>query len=325
MMVVDKADRALRDDLLQMQLHDLAPGQRFSGHGLGQEGKAQLAFHQREHLVGGGGLGVGLEHRAVVQEELPVKAAGHALLAQADEGVAAQLLQGQALAGQRREVPAAHQHLIKGHQLHHFQADIHLGGGGHDGKIHLAVLHGLHRLRGGVVGDAQPDAGVLGVEGPQFFRKIDVQRGLGGTDADGTVFQRGAGAQFFLRILDLYRRRRDAGIEHRTLGRQGHAPVGADEQHAVQLAFQPVHGVGDVGLVVAQHPGGFGKILILRNIIEDFVVFPVHIHGSRPSFISKSYCDHVQDTFYTFSCCSYNSNCNRELQEGNSKRVYQVV
>ena len=29
---------------------------------------------------------------------------------------------------------------------------------------------------------------------------------------------------------------------------------------AVQLAFQPVHRVGDVGLVVAQHPRGLGKV-----------------------------------------------------------------
>ena len=40
--------------------------------------------------------------------------------------------------------------------------------------------------------------------------------------------------------------------------------------------------MGDVGLVVAQHPRGLGKILILRHIIEDLVVFPVHIHGHLP-------------------------------------------
>ena len=27
----------------------------------------------------------------------------------------------------------------------------------------------------------------------------------------------------------------------------------------------------------------------------------------------------MEDTFYTFCLCSYNSNCNRELQEGNEK------
>ena len=27
----------------------------------------------------------------------------------------------------------------------------------------------------------------------------------------------------------------------------------------------------------------------------------------------------MEDTFYTFFFCSYNSNCNRELQEGNEK------
>ena len=72
-------------------------------------------------------------------------------------------------------------------------------------------------------------------------------------------------------------------------------------------------------LVVAQHPRGLGKILILRHIIEDLVVFPVHIHGHLPPFISNLHCSHVEDTFYTFCLCSYNStairNCKREIQK----------
>ena len=56
--VVDQADGAGGNDLLQMQLDDLAALQRLPGHGFRHKGKAQLAFDQREHLVGGGGLGV---------------------------------------------------------------------------------------------------------------------------------------------------------------------------------------------------------------------------------------------------------------------------
>ena len=216
----------------------------------------------------------------MIQEELPVQAAGHALVAEGDEGIAPQLFQGQALTCQRGEGSAAHQHLVKRLQLHHFQPRLDLRRGAHNGKIHLAVLHGLHRLGCGVVGDAQPDAGIVGVKGTQFLREVDVQCGLSGADADGTVFQRGAGAQLFLGVLDLHGGGRNAGIEQFALRGQGHAPVGADEQHTVQLAFQPVHGVGDVGLVVAQHTGRLGEILIFCHIIEDLIVFPIHIHGS---------------------------------------------
>ena len=70
--VVDQADGAGGNDLLQMQLDDLAALQRLPGHGFRHKGKAQLAFYQREHLVGGGGLGVGLELGVGVQEQLPV-------------------------------------------------------------------------------------------------------------------------------------------------------------------------------------------------------------------------------------------------------------
>ena len=70
-MVVDEADRAGGNDLLQMQLDNLAAGQTFFCHWFRHKGEAQLTFHQREHLVGGGGLGVGPEHGVVVEEELP--------------------------------------------------------------------------------------------------------------------------------------------------------------------------------------------------------------------------------------------------------------
>ena len=75
-----------------MELDDLTSRQRLGRHGFRHKGKAQLAFDQREHLVGGGGLGVGPEHRVVVEEELPVEAAGHALVAQGDEWVIFQFL-----------------------------------------------------------------------------------------------------------------------------------------------------------------------------------------------------------------------------------------
>ena len=202
-----------------MQLHQLSAGQQGCCHGLRHKGQPQFTFDQREHLVGGGGLGVRLQHRVVLQKELSVKAAGHALLVQADQGIIGQFLQVQGLAGQRRKGPAAYKNFIKGHQLHHFQPVFHLCGGGHDGKIHLAVAYRLHRLRGGVVGDAQPDARVLGVESAQLFRQVDIQSGLGGADADGTVFQRGAGAQLLFGVLYLHRRRGNAGIQQLSLRR----------------------------------------------------------------------------------------------------------
>ena len=50
------------------------------------------------------------------------------------------------------------------------------GGVGTVSYTHLDVYkrQGLHRLRGGVVRDAQPDAGIFGMEIPQLFGKINV-------------------------------------------------------------------------------------------------------------------------------------------------------
>ena len=78
--VVNKADRAGRDDLLQMELHQFATLQSILRHGFRHKGKPQLAFDQREHLVGGGGFRIRLEDCAMIQEELPVETAGHTLV-----------------------------------------------------------------------------------------------------------------------------------------------------------------------------------------------------------------------------------------------------
>lgn len=86
-----------------------------------------------------------------IKEELPVKAPGHALVTQGDEGIIAQFFQSQVLACQCGERLAAHQHLVKRFQLHHFQAGLDFRRGRNDRKIHLTVFHGLHGLRGGVV------------------------------------------------------------------------------------------------------------------------------------------------------------------------------
>ena len=140
-----------------------------------------------------------------------------------------------------------------------------------------------------MVRDAQPDAGVLGVKAPQPLRQVDVQRGLGGADADRAVGKAGTGAQLLLGILDLHGGGGDAGVKVLALRRQRDAPIGADEQHAMQLVFQLVHHVGDVGLVAAQHAGSLGKVLVLGHVVKDFVVVPIHVHDGVPSPV-VSYC-----------------------------------
>ena len=133
-----------------------------------------------------------------------------------------------------------------------------------------------------MVGDAQPDAGVLGVELPQALGEVDIQRRFSGADADGTVLKGGAGAQLLFGVLDLHGGGRNARIERFTLGCQRNAAVRADKKHAVQLIFQFVHHVGDIGLVVAQHPRRLGEVLVFGDVIKNFVVFPIHVHRRAP-------------------------------------------
>ena len=197
---------------------------------------------------------------------------------------------------QRRKGLPADEDFVEGHQLDHFQFAARLGGGGHNGEIYLAVFHGLDGLRRRVVRQSQPDTGVLRVERPQLLGQADVQRGLGGADADSAVFQRSAGAQFGLSVLDLHGGRRDAGVKGLPFRRQRHAPVGTDEQHAMQLVLEFVHGVGDVRLVIAQHPRRPGKVLIFGDIIKNFADYEGMIKegeelaGLNPHIVVKVPC-----------------------------------
>ena len=74
--------------------------------------------------------------------------------------VGGQRLQGEGAPGQLGKARAADQNLVEGHQRDPFQVTAGLGRGGNDGKVYLTVFYRLHGLQGGVVRDAQPDAGV---------------------------------------------------------------------------------------------------------------------------------------------------------------------
>ena len=209
-----------------------------------------------------------------------VKLIGHGLLPQADEGVVFQVGQGQLLAGQGGVGQPSHQDLPEALEVDLFQGGLGVGGGGHHRKVDLPIAHRPHRLGGGVVVHLEPDAGVLGVEGLQLFQQVDVQGRLAGADGHAAVFQAGAGRQLLLRHLDLGHGGCNVLIQVLPFRRQLDAPVGADEQGAVGLLFQAVHGPGHVGLAVAQGVGRPGEVLVLGNIIEDLVVFKVDVHRS---------------------------------------------
>ena len=124
----------------------------------------------------------------------------------------------------------------------------------------------------------EPDAGVLGVEGLELFQQVDVQGGLAGADGDAAVFQAGAGGQLLLRHLHLGHGRRNVAVEVLPFRGQLDAAVGADEEGAVGLLLQAVHGPGHVGLAVAQGVGRPGEVLVLGHIIENLIVFKVDVH-----------------------------------------------
>ena len=128
---------------------------------LAQEGMTMLVVtHEMGFARNVSSRTVFMENGVVVEEELPVEAPGHALIAERDERIAAQFFQRQTLAGQCSEGLSTHQHFIKRSQFHHLQALFYFRRGGDDGKIHFSVLHSLHRLGRRVVRDAQPDAGI---------------------------------------------------------------------------------------------------------------------------------------------------------------------
>ena len=59
--VIDQANRAGRDSLLQIHLQNALAMQVAAGHRLRHKGQAQVTAHQRQHLVGGAGFDVGFQ------------------------------------------------------------------------------------------------------------------------------------------------------------------------------------------------------------------------------------------------------------------------
>ena len=80
---------------------------------------------------------------------------------------------------------------------------------------------------------------------------------------------------------------------------QGYPMLGADEEPAPQFAFQILHTAGYRRLTGKQYVCGFGKIAVLSDVIEYFIIVKTSRHGNTPLVICKI--DIIYISYYYFS------------------------
>ena len=125
---------------------------------------------------------------------------------------------------------------------------------------------------GGVVGDAEMNAGVELVESGKPFQQDQMQSGFAGGNGDAAGFQTAIPADLVLTQPQLLKRSGSPPIKPQPLRRQGNTAVGADEELAAQALLQIVHAAGDIGLVITQYLRSSCKAFALGDIVKNAVI-----------------------------------------------------
>ena len=113
------------------------------------------------------------------------------------------------------------------------------------GAVYLPAQQGFCGPWGGVVGNAEMNAGLGAVKSGKPIQQEQMQGGFAGGNGDAAGFQTAIPADLALTQPQLLKRSGSPPIKPQPFRRQGNAAVGADEELAAQVLLQIVHAAGD--------------------------------------------------------------------------------
>ena len=123
-----------------------------------------------------------------------------------------------------------------------------------------------------MVGDAQADVRIAGVEVLQAGEQHQTKCRLTRTDCDKAALKRPLKSQLLLNRAELFVGNGHTLIHLFALRCQCDTLVGTDKKFAAKLTFQIVHAPCDVGLVVFQNFRGFCKAVILCYEVKNAII-----------------------------------------------------
>ena len=141
-----------------------------------------------------------------------------------------------------------------------------------DCEVDQTVFERLDGLRCRVVGDAQADVRIAGVEVLQAGEQHQTKCRLARTDCDKAALKRPLKSQLLLNRAELFVGNGHTLIHLFALRCQCDTLVGTDKKFAAKLTFQIVHAPCDVGLVVFQNFRGFCKAVILCYEVKNAII-----------------------------------------------------
>jgi hypothetical protein len=141
-----------------------------------------------------------------------------------------------------------------------------------DCEVDQTVFERLDGLRRRVVGDAQADVRIAGVEVLQAGEQHQTKCRLARTDCDKAALKRPLKSQLLLNRAELFVGNGHTLIHLFALRCQCDTLVGTDKKFAAKLTFQIVHAPCDVGLVVFQNFRGFCKAVILCYEVKNAII-----------------------------------------------------
>lgn len=187
--ILNQTDGSFRDRLRQPDLRHMAVCNGRGCHRLRIKTDAEVALHHGQHLIRGGSLHVHMKGEVVLEKQLLVKSKGADPIPQADKGAGLYILKPPHLGGQILKIRTAEKNFPERAQRGLMQRFFDLKGRYGNGTVHLAAEQSLYSPGGGVVGDAEMNAGVELVEGGKPFQQDQMQSGFAGGNGDAVGFQ----------------------------------------------------------------------------------------------------------------------------------------
>ena len=204
--IFNQSDRAFRNRLCQMDLRHMTLCNGGRRHGFRIKSDAKIVLHHGQDLIHGGGLHIHMKGEVMLKKQLLIKRKSAGSCSKADEGTTLYILKSSHFCGKLVKIGTAEKNFPKGEQCGLVQRFLYLKRRCDHSTVYLSAPQGFYGPWGGVVGNAEMNAGIGAVKSGKPIQQEQVQGGFAGGNGDAAGFQTAILADLILSQTQLLER-----------------------------------------------------------------------------------------------------------------------
>ena len=182
--IFNQSDRAFRNRLCQMDLRHMTLCNGGRRHGFRIKSDAKIVLHHGQNLIHGGGLHIHMKGEVMLKKQLLIKRKSAGSCSEADEGTTLYILKPSHFCGKMVKIGTAEKNFPKKEQCGLVQWFLYLKRRCDHGTVYLSAPQGFYGPWGGVVGNAEMNAGIGAVKSGKPIQQEQMQGGFAGGNGD---------------------------------------------------------------------------------------------------------------------------------------------